>query len=265
MYVEPVGLGSTTDYSWIATIPRVRNAVKKTQINPFSPDGQAPNPLRDIVTLSGQSTRFVRETSEFSPVFNYLFLMYPNEKIQEFAYDHIGVQPDDSNDLKMTKIARWVQRNIKYIPDEENYGVSEFWAPAIFTLLKGSGDCEDGAFLIASLALNSGVPASRIRVYGGFVDAGAGAPSGGHGWVGYLRESDNEWVAVDYSYFPNPNILSLPPMSEDLKYRDDYFFMTVDEITYTPGTNRVRNPELYDNMARVKNSLLAGQLVDLLI
>ena len=79
MYVEPVGLGSTTDYSWIATIPRVRNAVKKTQINPFSPDGQAPNPLRDIVTLSGQSTRFVRKTSEFSPVFNYLFLMYPNE------------------------------------------------------------------------------------------------------------------------------------------------------------------------------------------
>lgn len=265
MYVEPIGLGSTVDYSWITATPRVRNTDKSRQINPFNPDGKTPNPLRDIVTLNDQNTQVVRETSKFSPVFNYLFLMYPNEKIHQFAYEVIGVRPDDSNDRKMTKIARWVQRNIKYITDEENYDAPEFWAPPIFTLEKASGDCEDGAFLIASLALNSGVPASRIRMYGGLVDAGAGAPSGSHGWVGYLRESDNKWVAVDFSYYPDPNILSLPPMSEDLKYRDDYFYMTVNEITYTPGTNRVRNPDSYDSMARVQYSILVGQLVDFFI
>jgi predicted transglutaminase-like cysteine proteinase len=262
MYVEPIGLGSTSNYSWITTTPRVRNTDRNRQINPFTPDGKTSNPFRDMVTLSSQSAQSVWEETEFSPVFNYLFLMYPHDKIRQFAFDEIGVRSDDSNDIKMTKIARWVQSNITYISDDENYGVSEFWAPAIFTLLKGSGDCEDGAFLIASLALNSGVPSSRIRMYGGLVDAGAGAPSGGHGWIGYLREADNEWVAVDYSYFPNPNILSLPPMSEDLKYRDDYFYMTVNEITYTPGTNRVRNPENYDSMARVRNALLVGQLID---
>jgi hypothetical protein len=36
-------------------------------------------------------------------------------------------------------------------------------------------------------------------MYGGFVDAGQGAESGSHGWVAYRRESDNEWVAVDFS------------------------------------------------------------------
>jgi predicted transglutaminase-like cysteine proteinase len=265
MYIEPIKLGSREDYWWITVTPTVRNADKNKQINPFSPDGKTSNPLRDLVTLSDQNTQSVRETSEFSPVLNYLFLMFPHEKIKQFAYDVVGVRPDDSNDRKMSKIARWVQSNIKYLTDEENYDVPEFWAPPIFTLAKASGDCEDGAFLIASLALNSGVPASRIRMYGGLVDAGAGAPSGGHGWVGYQRESDNEWVAIDFSYYPDPNILSLPPMSEDLKYQDDYFYMTVNEITYTPGTNRVRNPDGYDSMARVRYSILVGQLVDAFI
>ena len=265
MYVEPIALESAAPYWWVTTTPTVRKTHHNGQINPFNPDGKTPNPLRDIVSLSDQSIQNAVETSEYSPVFNYLYFMYPHEQIQKFAFNEIGVRRDDGNDLKMTKIARWVQNHIQYISDQENYGTSEFWAPAIFTLMRGSGDCEDGAFLIASLALNSGVPADRIRFYGGFVDAGAGAPSGGHGWVGYLRESDNKWVAVDYSYYPNPNVASLPPMSEDLKYRDDYFFMTVNEITYTPGTNRVRNPNYYDGMANIKNSMIIGQLIDLLI
>jgi len=262
MNVAPIGLGAVVGYSWISTAPTVRNSKKSSSVNPFFPDGENPNPLRDIVTLSKQSTQLVRETSEFSPIYNYLFLMFPNDKIRQFAQEIVGVRSDDSNDRKMSKIARWVQRNIAYLTDEENYGVGEFWAPPIFTLAKASGDCEDGAFLIASLALNSGVPANRIRMYGGLVDAGAGAPSGGHGWVGYRRELDNEWVAVDFSYYPDPNIRALPPMSEDNKYQDDYFFMTVDEITQTPGTNRVRDPEGYDSMAKVKHSILVGQLVD---
>jgi len=33
-------------------------------------------------------------------------------------------------------------------------------------------------------------------MYGGEVQVGQGAASGGHGWVGYLRESDHEWIPV---------------------------------------------------------------------
>jgi len=265
MYVTPVGLGSGTDWSWISSTPSARKSNKSKTVNPFNPDGKSPNPLRDIVTLSGQGARVVRETSEFSPMFNNLFLMYPNDKIREFAFEIVGVREDDRNDLKMKKIARWVQQNITYLTDKENYGVPEFWAPPVFTLAKQSGDCEDGAFLMASLALNSGIPSNRIRMYGGFVNSGPGALSGGHGWVGYQRESDDEWVAVDYSYHPNPDIDSLLPMSEDMKYVDDYFFMMVNEMIQTPGTNRVRDPEGYNSMAQLQYSVLVGNLIDTFI
>jgi hypothetical protein len=85
MYVEPIGLGSTSDYSWITATPTVRNTHRNKQINPFNPDGTTPNPLRDLVTLRCQSTRDVLETTEFSPVFNSIFLMFPNERIRQFA------------------------------------------------------------------------------------------------------------------------------------------------------------------------------------
>ncbi len=67
-------------------------------------------------------------------------------------------------------------------------------------LLTMKGDCEDGAFLIMSLGLNAGVDPAKLRMYGGFVDAGQGAASGSHGWVAYRRESGNEWVAVPICY-----------------------------------------------------------------
>ncbi|MCD6567467.1 MAG: PKD domain-containing protein [Dehalococcoidia bacterium] len=45
----------------------------------------------------------------------------------------------------------WVHSNIAYSSDEENYGVAEAWANPEKTLNRGRGDCEDQAFLLASL------------------------------------------------------------------------------------------------------------------
>jgi hypothetical protein len=174
----------------------------------------------------------------------------------------VGIHKTDSNDVKMGKIARWVQRHILYREDLPNYGYEEFWAPPAFTLRKGSGDCEDGAFLIVSLALNAGVPEHRLRMYGGQVHVGAGAATGGHGWVGYRRESDHEWIPVDFSYYPNPNIDTIVPMSEDERYIDDYFFMTVSEFVVTPGSNRVRDPDGYTAMGQIQNQIWIGNFVN---
>ena len=215
-----------------------------------------------MVTLSFQATQFARESATPSRLFNSLYFMYPNAAIHEFADTVIGVKTTDSSDTKMGKIAKWVQGHIQYREDMDNYGYDEFWAPPIFTLRKGSGDCEDGAFLIISLALNTGVPEYRLRMYGGEVKVGQGAATGGHGWVGYRRESDNAWIPVDFSYYPNPNIDSIVPMSEDNRYIDDYFFMTVSEFVNTPGTNRVRDPEGYDSLGRIKNQIWIGSLID---
>ena len=99
-------------------------------------------------------------------------------------------------------------------------------------------------------------------MYGGRVEVGKGAATGGHGWVGYLRESDNEWIPVDFSYYPDPHITTITPMAEDDRYIDDYFFVNIFEFVETPGTNRVRDPEGYDKMARLRDRLFIGSLIN---
>lgn len=262
MYVSAIG--SATAGTWISSVPMIRRNEKPqgSCIDPFSTDDRCANPLMDLVTLSLESKQYTGEVVSPPHVFNSVYFMYPNKTIGEFARQVIGAEASDSNDEKMGKIARWVQRHIQYREDIANYGYEEFWAPPIFTLRKGSGDCEDGAFLIVSLALNSGVPGSRLRMYGGRVEVGEGAASGGHGWVGYLRESDNEWIPVDFSYYPDPSISTITPMARDERYIDDFFFVSVFEFVETPGTNRVRDPDGYGNMARVKARLWIGNLIN---
>ena len=138
--------------------------------------------------------------------------------------------------------------NIGYLSDAENYGYAELCAPPVWTLSKTLGDCEDGAFLIHSLALNAGVPADRLRTYGGLVETGVGAmsdePLAGHGWTAYRRERDNEWVVVDFSYYPNYELMSSrTPMKEDDRYVDDFWYMDLREWVNTPYSNRIREPE----------------------
>jgi len=62
---------------------------------------------------------------------------------------------------------------------------------AYFRATIGKGDCEDGAFLVHSLLLHAGVPYDRIGTYGGLVESGEGAATGGHAWTAYRRESDD--------------------------------------------------------------------------
>jgi len=64
-------------------------------------------------------------------------------------------------------------------------------------LRRGKGDCEDGAILMANMMLLSGVPYWRIRLNAGDVEGG------GHAYVTYLRETDNEWYILDWCYWPS--------------------------------------------------------------
>jgi hypothetical protein len=111
-----------------------------------------------------------------------------------------------SNDEKMFNIQNWVCKNLKYIGDNVSEGVVEYWQFPFETIKLGTGDCEDGALLIAALAVNMDVPSFRLRVIGGFVQPAPTAPQGGHGYVAYLRESDNQWVAIDWCYLPDPKV-----------------------------------------------------------
>ena len=185
-----------------------------------------------------------KDTVTKDPGFVNLWLQYPNDIIRDIAMQIVHSQ--DSDDVKMEKIQRWVVYNIEYKSDMEQYGYEELWVPPVMLLRTRQGDCEDGAFLIMSLGLNAGVDPARLRMYGGFVDAGQGSASGNHGWVAYRRESDDEWVAVDFSYYPDLRSMDYrTPLKDDEKYVDDYFFITNQYIVITENTNRIRDPEVY--------------------
>lgn len=152
------------------------------------------------------------------------------------------VQATDTNDQKVFKLEQWVQNNITYKSDISNYGVGELWAYPLQTIKKGSGDCEDGAFLLHSLAIAAGVPQDKLRTYGGMVfDPSNPAVPGGHAWVAYKRATDDEWIPLDWCYWAKHNpIADRQALSYDLKYIDDFWYITEGKTVATPIANKVR-------------------------
>jgi predicted transglutaminase-like cysteine proteinase len=108
------------------------------------------------------------------------------------------VSPRESNDRKMHKIEQWVKRNIRYSSDKKEFNMMERWTLPNETLQRRSGDCEDGAVLLIALAATAGIPKDRLRLY-----APIKMPHGWHACVAYQRESDDEWVWVEWAFGKN--------------------------------------------------------------
>jgi transglutaminase-like putative cysteine protease len=119
-------------------------------------------------------------------------------------------------------VQQWAVSGIVYTSDKTLVDTwTEFWLFPGETLVRHQGDCEDGAILIASLCLNLGIPADRIRVAAGTVRAGAGAATGGHAWATYRRTTDDEWIALDWCYYEDADTRVQDKVR--LKDRDEYF------------------------------------------
>ena len=109
----------------------------------------------------------------------------------------------------------WIQKNVKYVPDKENFNLPEFWMFSFETLEAKTGDCEDGAILLANLMLSAGVPYWRIRLCAGNVNGG------GHAYVVYCRETDNKFCVLDWCYWPNKlKISDRKTHAEERNYSD---------------------------------------------
>lgn len=189
------------------------------------------------------------------PLYNNMWLQHPNDQIQRLA-DRI-TEGLYSNDDKATAIIWWVLYNFPYQYDKKNYGEDEFWAPPTFALAKGSGDCEDGAFLVHSLLLHAGVPYDRIRTYGGLVRAGEGAETGGHAWTAYRRELDDEWVVLDTSYYPTlRHVKDRSLMRNDNRYVENLFWFNKIYWVNTYDIDRIHNPgATYNAQGAMKNKI----------
>lgn len=129
----------------------------------------------------------------------------------------------NSHDETIHNIQKWVVQNIQYLGDNVNNYTMEYWQFPFETLADKTGDCEDGALLIAALAVNAGVPAFRVRVVAGMVQPAPTAPEGGHGYLTYLREFDNQWVVVDWCYLEDSNT----PVPEKTLHKNNTFYKAV--------------------------------------
>jgi hypothetical protein len=114
---------------------------------------------------------------------------------------------------------------LTYVSDSEENETYEFWQFPFETIESHHGDCEDGAILIASLAINAGIPAYRVKVAAGDVSnknyldyyklSYDNLVEGGHAYCIYLA-SDNAWRIIDWCWFSDYNVSVLEkPLAKD--------------------------------------------------
>jgi predicted transglutaminase-like cysteine proteinase len=181
------------------------------------------------VIYAGRSTSKKCDTcGQFSPLgglkLDVRNMVTANDELLKEIIQSNNLQGSSFDDT-MIRIQRWVCSKLKYVYDEKNQGALEHWQFPFETLASFRGDCEDGALLMASLALNAGIPSFRVRVTAGLVQEAPTAPTGGHGYLTYLRESDNEWVVVDWCFFGDPQveIAKKPIIKSNSLYKEIWF------------------------------------------
>jgi predicted transglutaminase-like cysteine proteinase len=131
----------------------------------------------------------------------------------------------DTHDETMWNIQRWAVQNIIYIGDDLSQGVVEYWQFPFETLTLRAGDCEDGSLLMLGMAINAGIPPFRIRLVAGKVQPEPTAPEGGHAYLSYLREFDNQWVIIDWCYLED-SLVAIPEKllhNQNTAYKNVWF------------------------------------------
>jgi len=118
--------------------------------------------------------------------------------------------------IEVAEALAWVYGNISYVEDLANYLVADAWANPEQTLSEdgGSGDCEDLAFLLASLLqwhtdeVNIG-EGDLVYAKCGFVLP----PDGGfHAWVFWYDASADDWHQLDPTSGDMNHILDPPAL-----------------------------------------------------
>lgn len=115
-----------------------------------------------------------------------------------------------SFNLRMQAVTKYISEKIKYEPGNRKF---DSWLFPEEILSKGSGDCEDRAFLLASLLLSSGISSYVVRVVLGKIYNQVKKESRDHIWVMYKNESGN-WMLIEPLLYTNKaknTIFQAPP------------------------------------------------------
>jgi hypothetical protein len=170
--------------------------------------------------------------------------------IQKFVCSGIIDMYYASGNYTLTKIEGLLKQYIQedrcrpakvltYAYDDEKYDAPDYWLFPFESVAAGFGDCEDGAILIAALAINAGIPNYKVKVACGYVCSGNisgdtydtlkhsngkcdGQSCGGHAYCIYLA-SDNEWRIIDWCYWADYNTSMLQkPLAKNGGYNNYY-------------------------------------------
>ena len=160
------------------------------------------------------------------------------ETIIDRLVKHI-VRPGEANDLKVYEIEKWVMENIQYQSDKKQFNMNDRWTLPWETLQRKRGDCEDGAILLIALAVTAGIPEDRLRLY-----APIAMSRGWHAAVAYQRESDNEWVWIEWTLKETDN---LGPIEERPTLMNSYAFLPLGNYLKVTSLNPFNMVWLIDN------------------
>ena len=116
---------------------------------------------------------------------------------EKYSKDWVGLT-DVNYDLMAVDTLREVKKMLTYMSDMSVWSVPEYWQAPSETINKKTGDCEDGAILIVTLARINGIPAERIFLSCGNVDYNK--KKVGHAYVTYLGNDGAEYI-LDWCYF----------------------------------------------------------------
>ncbi len=98
-------------------------------------------------------------------------------------------------DRRALIVWRWVIDNIDYAVDASKQRLLDYWQFPAETIALGTGDCEDCAFLMASLLLGSGISGYCVRVVLGTVAEDGQTPVP-HAWPVYKDEA-GRWCLLE--------------------------------------------------------------------
>lgn len=170
-------------------------------------------------------------------------------------------------DKRVWTVWKYVAENIEYRADEISQRKADFWQFPAETLALGKGDCEDCAFLLASLLLASGISPFCVRIVLGEL-TGEDGRKGGHSWVIYKHEK-GRWVVLESTLDVLPKHW---PLADDLareisvpRYYPD-ICLNQQHVWTIGRQRRIRNvasylhskkrlPVLYSRRSRVEEAL----------
>ncbi|MFT7229092.1 MAG: putative transglutaminase-like cysteine proteinase [Methylophilaceae bacterium] len=110
----------------------------------------------------------------------------------------IRLQPASESD-QLEGINAFFNHNIYFVSDQENWGVSDYWATPLESLGKQKGDCEDYSIAKYTFLRSLGVPDKRLKMT--YVKAQIGGPHSkvyqAHMVLSYYETPSAEPVILD--------------------------------------------------------------------